>query len=158
MQGKPLEGETGQLVEPEGRGRAGRGEKPQGGRGDSRSLFQARSDRYPGGYRRSGAGESQAALDEAHEGRARAQRQCGLASERGRSGEHRPWYWLKTGDKVRTLGWSKALKSGPTLSGSEASWPFCGGGRGLSGYSATRPDFGLASRGEGGGLARRDHR
>lgn len=70
-----------------------------------------------------GAGRAKAkpVLEEVHEGRARAQRQCGMASERGRSGEHRPWYWLKTGDKVRTLGWSKALKSGPTLSGSEAS-------------------------------------
>jgi hypothetical protein len=53
-------------------------------------------------------------LEQVHEGRAQAQRWCVRASERGRSGEHRPCSWLKTSDKVRTLDRSKALKSGPT--------------------------------------------
>lgn len=61
------------------------------------------------------------AVEEAHEGRTQVQRWCVLASERGRSGEHRPCSWLKTRHRVRTLGRSKALKPGPTLVGSGAS-------------------------------------
>lgn len=65
--------------------------------------------------------------------------------------------WLKTRDRVWTLGRSKALKSGPTLTGSVAARPSCRGGRGLRCDSATRPDLGTTSRSGGGGLARRGH-